>query len=205
MLPAEIRYWAEGPTDRAAARKLIVTVGGRPGADYSERRSAASGKDRLDQKLPAFNAAARYAPWLILRDGDGECAVELAKRLLPRPAAGMCLRIVVPAIEAWLLADREAMAALLGVDGRSLPFNPENEIDPKQSLLNLVRRSARRPLHDDFLPRARSGRREGPAYAQRLIEFIVGPWCPQRAAARAPSLKRALERIAALRAKGAIQ
>ena len=31
----EINYWAEGPTDRAVARKLILQAGGQPGADYA--------------------------------------------------------------------------------------------------------------------------------------------------------------------------
>ena len=57
----EINYWAEGPTDRAAARKLIAIAGGSAGADYSRRRGAASGKDYLDANLGRFNLAARYA------------------------------------------------------------------------------------------------------------------------------------------------
>ena len=112
----EINYWGEGPTDRAAARKLIYVAGGAPGADYSKRRGASPGKGYLDTRLRAFNAAANHSPWLILRDGDGECPAELVQKLLFKPAKYMRLRVVVPSIEAWLLADRQSFAKFLSVD-----------------------------------------------------------------------------------------
>lgn len=193
--PVEVRYWAEGPTDRAMARRLIRAAGGMPGADFAQRRRAAPGKDRLDHRLAAFNAAARFAPWLILRDGDGECAAELKARLLPRPAPLMLLRIVVPSLEAWLLADREAFADLLGIAPAVVPSSPEQDADPEQTVLALANRSRSRDLRRDFLPADRSGRRIGPGYSSRLIEFIDGPWEPDRAARSAPSLRRALARL----------
>ncbi|WP_457832571.1 hypothetical protein, partial [Staphylococcus aureus] len=56
----EIDYWAEGPTDRHVARKLIAAAGAIPGADYSARRGASPGKGYLDARIGAFNAAAQF-------------------------------------------------------------------------------------------------------------------------------------------------
>lgn len=198
MLRARIDYWAEGPTDRAAARKLIRHVGGEPGTDYSGRRTAAPGKDYLDRRLSSFNAAAKFTPWLILRDTDGECAALLANRLLPEPARNMCLRLVVPAIEAWLLADGEAIADILGISPSQVPMEPEMVGDVKACLLRLASRSRLRSVRSDFLPVGNSGRREGMAYATSLIEFIENTWSPKSAAMRSPSLQRAIDRIAAI-------
>jgi hypothetical protein len=196
MSPVRINYWAEGPTDRAVARKLIEAVGGEPGADYSRRRGATPGKAYLDANLLRYNAAARIGPWLVLRDADRECAKELVSRLLPRPAPHMRFRIVVPAIEAWLLADRDAIARFLGVDRRRIPCAPEQVTDVKGCMIEISRHSRSRAIRDDFLPAARSGRREGPGYATGLIEFVNTGWSPRRALSSAPSLRRAVDRLA---------
>lgn len=195
MSPVSVNYWGEGPTDCAAARRLIKAVGGMPGGDYSGRRRASRGKEYLDANLHRFNKAAEYAPWLVLRDADRECAAELVVRLLNHPAPKMRFRIVVPAIEAWLMADRDAMANFLGVDIRHLPDCPERVRDVKAKLIGIARVSRNRSIKEDMLPVARSGRREGPGYATRMIEFIERFWDPTRAAARAPSLDRAIARL----------
>jgi len=85
MSLARINYWAEGATDQAAARKLILHIGAEPGVDYSGRRRAAPGKDYLDKRLASFNRAARFGPWLVLRDSDGECAARLAQDCWIKP------------------------------------------------------------------------------------------------------------------------
>jgi hypothetical protein len=191
----EVNYAGEGPTDRAVARKLILLAGARPGADYATRRGAAPGKDRLDRKLDAYNAAARHAPWLVLRDGDGECAVSLRAKLLPNPSCGMRLRIVVPTVEAWLIADRDALAAFLGIRAATLPTHPEQHADLKAALVQAAADSRNREIRSDFMPATRSGRREGPGYATQLMAFIESDWSPQRAVSAAPSLGRAMARL----------
>lgn len=198
MSPVSVNYWAEGPTDRAAARKLIISAGAQPGADYSLRRGSAPGKDHIDKRLAGFNSAARFAPWLILRDSDGECAAELAARLLGKPAASMRLRIVVPAMEAWLMADRTAFADRLGIPEDRLPAAPEHITSLKRRLIELAGRSRLPSVRRELVPTPRSGRIEGPGYADFLIAFISEEWSPARAAANAPSLSRAIKRLAEL-------
>ena len=195
MSQVRINYWAEGPTDRAAARKLIRHVGCEPGDDYSIRRKASPGKDFLDKRITSFNAAAHYNPWLVLRDGDGVCAADLSAQLLPRPAQYMCFRVVVPAIEAWLLADRQAFATALAVGATQLPEYPEDIVEVKRCVIELASRSRSRSVREDLPPRPQSGRHEGQGYAQFLIGFINETWHPNRAAKNAPSLRRAIKRL----------
>lgn len=198
MSQIRVNFWAEGPTDRAAARKIIEAVGGVPGEDYSRCRGAIAGKSYLDTNLPRFNSAARFAPWLVLRDGDGECAKQLIGQLLPEPAPLMRFRIVVPAIEAWLLADREALAQFLRVNASNLPAQPEQLADVKQCMIDVARRSSIRSVREEFPPVPRSGRRQGPGYASHLIRFIDSSWVPKRARENAPSLRRTLKRLSSL-------
>ena len=200
--PIKVLYWAEGPTDRAAAVALISSVGAEPGPDYSARQKSASGKQRLDQKLPAYNAAAAREPFLVLRDldRDAECAPSLLRQRDEVAAQFMCFRIVVRSLEAWLMADARALANWLQVDEARIPMAPEELANPKETLLALVQRSTSREIKSDLLPSLRSGRQIGPLYAPRLQEFIDKLWDIRRviASGRAPSLTKAvscLERV----------
>jgi len=105
---------------------------------------------------------------------------------------------VVPTIEAWLLADREAFAINLAVAADRLPTDPEGIANVKGCMMELARRSRSRAVREDLLPDPRSGRRVGPGYAQFLIQFINDSWRPLRAATNAPSLDRAMMRLATL-------
>jgi hypothetical protein len=104
----------------------------------------------------------------------------------------MCLRVVVREVESWLLADREGLARFLGVAQTLIPKDPESLPDPKAAMISLARRSRRREVRDDMVPRPGSGRPIGPAYPARLIEFAANVWTPETAADRSDSLKRAL-------------
>ncbi len=203
-LPIKVLYWAEGPTDRAAAVALIVSVGAVPGPDYSARSKSASGKQRLDEKLPAYNAAAAREPFLVLRDldQDADCAPSLLERRNQNPSEFMCFRIVVRSLEAWLMADSGALANWLKVEEARIPMAPEEPPNPKEALLALARRSTSNDIKSDLLPLPKSGRQTGPLYAPRLQEFIDDMWDIRRviASGRAPSLARAvacLERVVA--------
>jgi hypothetical protein len=114
----------------------------------------------------------------------------------------MCFRIAVRAIEAWLLADRERLATLLGVATNLLPGNPDEVGNPKTALVDLARRSRRRAIRDELVPRAGSGRAVGPLYTSRMIEFVedtAAGWRPEQAARQSDSLARCITRLRALR------
>lgn len=72
------------------------------------------------------------------KDTGLECPPAVVTAWLPQPSTNLLLRVVVPMIESWLLADREGLAAFLGVSPALLPTMPETLINPKQALVNLA-------------------------------------------------------------------
>lgn len=182
----------EGIVDEAVIRRLIEHAGGTVGAVYGKK-----GKPHLRQKISGFNNAARRSVWVVLvdLDRDYDCAPPLRADWLPRQSPLLCFRVAVRAVEAWLLADAERLAAFLGVPGSAVPANPEELDDPKAGLVNLARASRRRDVRRDMVPREGSRRRVGPAYCSRLVEFVKDRWRPGVAASRSDSLRRAVESL----------
>jgi hypothetical protein len=190
--PVLISGAVEGLLDEAVVKRLITHVGGRPGPIYGK-----SGKTQLLRRLEGYNQAARFAPWAILvdLDQDAECAPPFRTTCLAEPAPNLCFRIAVREVEAWLLADRERLARFLAVPQRAVPFDPEAVASPKDAMAQLALRSRRRDIREDIAPRPRSGRRVGPAYSSRLIQFVADAtqgWRPEIAAQSSTSLERCL-------------
>ncbi len=183
----------EGDVDEIVLRRLVEHVGGTPGPVHGK-----NGKAQLLQRLSGYNQAARLAPWVVLvdLDQDAECAPQLKVSWLPNPAPRMCFRVAVREIEAWLLADRDKLAAFLSVSPSRIPLSPEEIGDPQRAMVELGRRSRRREIREDMVPRPGSGRVVGPGYTSRLIEFAADyetGWRPDAAAQVSDSLKRCLQ------------
>jgi hypothetical protein len=180
----------EGIVDEAVVRKLIVHAGARPGTIYGK-----NGKAFLRKQINGYNNAARYSPWLVLvdLDRDAECAPPLRGEWIPDPAQHLCFRVAVREIEAWLMADAETLALFLSVARSRLAGDPEQILEPKIEMVNLARHSRRREIREDMVPRERSGRQVGPAYASRLMEYVETRWRPEVAAQGAESLSRAID------------
>src|SRR5262249_1796005 len=102
----------EGDLDEVVLRRLVGDVGAQVGSVYANRV-----KPFVLHKLVAWDRAELYGPWLVLiaLDQDATCAAAARTAWLPTPSPGMCFRIAVRAIEAWLLADREGLARLLAI------------------------------------------------------------------------------------------
>jgi hypothetical protein len=188
----------EGDLDEALLRRILDYIGVSLGAVYGRK-----GKRFLLQSINGYNNAARYAPWIALvdLDRDCDCAPPCAQKWLARPSARMCFRVAVRAVEAWLLADRERLAQLLGVSVVWLPTNPDCLDDPKRELINLARRSRRRAIRDDLVPGQGSGRSVGPLYTTRMIEFLQDEttgWRLDRALRASESLARCVLRLRSL-------
>lgn len=157
-----------------------------------------NGNGYLRHRIPAFSAMARHAPVLVLTDLDTAiCPATLRRdwmRRAPHPR-GLLLRVAEREIESWLLADHEAMVALIGAPVRKrLPDQPDTLADPKAFLLNLVKKAGR-DVRWDILPEAGAIASKGLGYNDRLCDLVRTCWQPQRAAPRSPSLHRALGRI----------
>jgi hypothetical protein len=193
MTIAVVIYGAvEGLVDEAVVRRLIRHVGAEPGPIYGK-----NGKVYLRKQVKGYNEAARWTPWIVLVDlnHDADCAPPFQAEWLPSPAPKMCFRVTVRQVEAWLLADRERMARFLRVPLPRIPYSLETVDDPKRLMVDLARRSRRRDIREDMVPRPDSGRKVGPAYASRLIEFVGDEreeWRPDVAARSSDSLNRCL-------------
>ena len=195
-MPPVIRAAVEGITDEAVVRRLVSHVGARLGSVYGKQ-----GKPYLRQRLGGYNYAARHAPWFILvdLDRDADCAPPFRQEWLPAPAAMACFRVAVRAIEAWLLADAEAIARFLSVARSKITDHPESLDNPKASMVDLARLSRSGAIREDMVPRDGSGRSVGPTYASRLIEFVQNHWRPDKAARKADSLARAIRALRRLK------
>lgn len=187
--PVVISAAVEGIVDEAVVRKLITSLGGQPGPVYGK-----NGKSALRTRINGFNNAARHAPWMVLVDLDGEqdCAPPLRESWLPAPAPLLCFRVAVRQVEAWLIADEEALSSYAGVARSRIPADPEGLPNAKVAMVDVARQSRRAAIRRDMVPREGSGRSVGPAYTSRLIEYAEKQWRPEVAARRSDSLRRAI-------------
>jgi hypothetical protein len=160
----------------------------------------ANGKGRLDQKLAAYNKAAAHSPWFVLRDFDHDsaCPGHLLDDLIPRQSTGMVLRIAVRTAEAWLIADRERLAAFLSVRTQQIPLQPEKLDRPKRALVDLARLSRSRAIQEDMVPPEGLSVEVGPGYTSRVSEFAARHWDPLRASRNSDSLARCIRALKAI-------
>ena len=184
----------EGIVDEAIVRALLGHAGHVPGTIYVQR-----GKARLLERLAGFNSAARFSPWLVLVDlnGDAPCAPEFVTTVMPTPSPQMMFRVAVRQAETWLMGDAEQLASYLRVSRTRVPNEPEGEADAKQTMVNIARKSRDRHVRADMVPTPASGRKTGPNYAGRLIDFATQCWRPAIAAEHVDGLNRCLQRLAA--------
>jgi hypothetical protein len=185
---------AEDVPGLAVGRKLLAE---HPGLSVY-REENGRGYGTLKRKAPNYDQmGANGLPVLLLTDLDADpCPSEKRVTWLGRaPSPGFLFRICVREVEAWLLADREAIAAFLKVGLAALPLAPESLPDPKAKLIQLAQKSPRR-IRAALTPVGRAT--IGPDYNELLEAFIAEEWSIDRAAERAQSLARARQRIAEL-------
>jgi len=151
----------------------------------------------LKRILPGLNYAAQGMTYLILTDLDrAECPLELIYEWLTQPKhPNLLFRVAVREVEAWLLAHREAFADFLGISKSLIPTNVDEITDPKQSLINLSRKSRKRSLRDAIAPAPDSTAKIGKDYNGQLIKFVQNDWRVAEAQVNSPSLQRAMNAI----------
>jgi len=188
--PVFIAGAVEGVTDEAILRRLVEFAGGAVSAVHVR-----NGKTNLRARVRGYNQAARFSPWMVLVDLDSDvyCAPMLRAQWLADPHPRMCFRIAVRAVEAWLLADREAIARFLAVPLARVPRGPEGVQHPKGAMVSLASQSRKRGIRMDMVPRPGSGRTVGPAFTSRVIEFATMGWRPDVGAQASDSLRRCID------------
>lgn len=184
---------AEDPLGSALADRLVTNTG-----ELSiSTPMVLGGAGQIKKKLPELTRLAYSIPVLILTDLDRiECAPQMRDKWLKgHEPSELLFRIAVRESESWLLADQEALAKFMSIPITKLTGNPDSLPDPKQFLLNLVKRHANKSMQTALLPEKNSKAKVGLAYNSKLIEFVQEHWCPERAARRSDSLARAKQRI----------
>jgi len=150
----------------------------------------------IKRDLKSYNKAAKYTPFFVLTDLDqNECPPTLIREWITfNKHAHLIFRVAVQEIESWLLADRDGFAALASVALKRIPTNPDDLHDPKTVLFEIIKKSRKRELKEDILPRY-PGDRMGPNYNGCLSEFVIKSWDVTRAVKHSPSLKRAFDNL----------
>lgn len=162
------------------------------------------GNDYLRNRLRDLNQIAAYVgPVLVLTDLDrsGGCPAELVEDWTQSitPSPELLLRVAVLEIEAWVMADRRSLAYWLRIAQNRIPNRPEEVDDPKQTLIELARRSQNLDLRDGLVRSYRNGLYQpGPDYNALLSSFVENYWEPEAARSIAPSLDRAIARISSV-------
>jgi hypothetical protein len=163
--------------------------------------SVLGGSGGIKKKAPSFLEMARGGLYtFILTDLDSEeCPPTLIRKWFPTVGDPALLpketvfRVAVREVEAWILADRDAFAKFMGIPKANFPEFPDDLDDPKQHLLGVLRRKGRKKRHREMLPRGNA--HIGPGYNAEICRFIEKKWSPLRAAAKSPSLRRAIEAL----------
>jgi len=160
-----IRIAVEGASDEEMARKLMRHAGLTVSHVLVKK-----GSGELDKVIPRLAKTTVNDPWVVFRDADTACPVELRRQLIgDRPHDGAFeLRFPTSMTEAWFLADAIGFAAHFRITRGRIPAVPDDLEHAKRSLLGLCQQSKSRALREDVvrpsgrpgpLPRTISGRR----------------------------------------------
>lgn len=152
----------------------------------------------IKSNIKKFWKASQHIPFVVLADLDNEiCAPSRVLNWLGFiPSTGrFAFRIAVHETESWLMADRRSFSDFLGISEHLVPIDPDELLNPKEKLLNLVKRSRKRSLKEDILPLAGKHVTVGPAYNLSLVKYVSESWNPQRAAECSKSLHKTIRAL----------
>lgn len=184
----------EGQSDAGMVDALLKHVG----LVLAKPCLVRNGVGNLDKLIGGLAGTSAHNPWIVFRDSDGECPVELREHLVrDRSHDGSFeLRIACSMTEAWLLADAEGFSGVFRVAPRRIPSRPDELPHAKKALLRLCQSSRSQPLRKDMV---RDDGTAGPLYVARLNEFAREHWDVARACTASPSLARTVERLSDMR------
>ena len=182
----------EDALSEAALRKMIAFSN-----LLIDRVVCTRGNDQIRKMIEKFRNASHVLPHVVLTDLDRyPCPLALLEewRATDLPPQ-LLFRIAVREVESWLLADRNGIAQYLQIPLIKVPLYPEMEIDPKQTLINLARKSKKKRLAAGIVPAVGSRAPIGPLYNEKMGEFVTQQWDVKRASDNSDSLARAMRRI----------
>ena len=184
----------EGESDTGMVRTLLAHVG----ISLAQPCLVKRGVTNLDRLIPGLGRTSINNPWVVFRDSDGRCPVELRTDLIgSRPHdEGFELRLACSMTEAWLLADAENFSDRFKIPVQKIPRVPDELPHAKRELLRLCRSSRSRRIRDDMV---RANGAPGALYTSRLNEFALECWDVVKARERSPSLHRTIVRLESMR------
>ncbi|AMD88225.1 hypothetical protein [Actinomyces radicidentis] len=184
----------EGDSDTGMAEAVLRAVG----LTLSRPVLVKHGVAKLDTLIPGLARTGPRSAWIVFRDADQACPVELHSKLIgARPhGAGFELRFACSMTEAWLLADGAGFASFFRVAPARLPRTPDSLPHAKHELIRLCQTSRSRSIRGAM---ARQDGSPGPLYVSTLNDFARTAWNVEDARDSSPSLSRSLERLVALR------
>ena len=197
--------YAEDEPSAAVARKLVAARNEQAAHQLIFRDGfpfVTGGCGAIEKRCGAFLKMAKAGIYTFtLTDlDDRECAASLIRDWFDIPnddevalPAELIFRVAVREVESWLLADRAAWAKHVGISAGNFSTVPDDLDDPKQHLLNVVRRKGTRKIHREMLPEGTA--HIGPRYNEVLCDFVEKTWSPERAAQHSPSLRRAMNAL----------
>jgi hypothetical protein len=192
-MSSSVRVFVEGATDEPFAQRVVEAAGHAVHAIFPM-----GGHAEIDKRVRRWCGPTNTTPMMVLRDLDPTldtvCAPALVNHLIgggPH-AATTVFRIAEHEVEAWLLADRAAVASFFQVDVASVPPEPDLLPDPKEALVNVCRNSAERRVRHGMVPGPTATRKVGPQYTGLVLTFGASHWDIERARNASPSLDRAI-------------
>ena len=160
----------------------------------------------LRTNLQKFYGIAKHTFFLLMTDLDKDpCPLSLIHdwhKSIPIPASNnMIFRVVVREVEAWLLADHQAMGLFLNTT--NLPLDADVIKNPKDELLKLAQK-APKEIKKYLIAKKGSitSRGVGIGYNAILCDFVQKSWDPERAMEHSNSLKRCCNRLKSFTLQG---
>lgn len=156
------------------------------------------GNGYLRANISKFNNAAKNIPFLVLTDQDTalNCPPSIIGDWLSYGiSSNMIFRVATMEVESWVLAHRYAFSDFLGISVNRIPNDVDTIENPKEFLINLVRKCRNKKLRDDLIPGVGSTASIGPDYNNRLSLFINDAWDVKEAINHSNSLRRTFKRI----------
>lgn len=194
MSPIPINLAVEDELSEVVLRRLLSEAGRgyAVGAAYGR-----NGFGYLRRTIGGWNQAAQGRPFIVLTDlDDADCPLSLINSWLPVPIhPNLLFRIAVREVESWLLSDTVNFARFLGCSVSRMPPDPDRLPDPKQTLIDLAKKSRSSAHRASLVPRAGSTAKQGPDYNACLSAFVRDGWSIEEAAKKSPSLGRTVRRL----------
>jgi hypothetical protein len=153
------------------------------------------GRNYISENINFFNDSAEGTVYIILADLDfDECAPKLVNDWLnENKHHNLILRIAVPEVESWLIADTQNFSRYFNIPKEEIREDVEDLHDAKEYLFFLIRKYCKKDIQDDILPKGTST--TGKGYNKRMLKYISSYWKPYNAQKNSDSLFRCIKEI----------